>query len=59
MTSAAQLDLECRIDHAWLVCATTKDPAVRRDAFDRMRELIKLRTPERIRQMELDRGLRP
>jgi hypothetical protein len=40
-----------------LGCLET-DPRRARDAFERMRELIGERSPERVEQMERERGLR-
>ena len=52
------VDLEAQIDLCWRVCTTAKDADVAREAFDRMRQLIKQRTPEQIERMERERGLR-
>lgn len=50
-------DLEARIDAAVLRLATAKEPSDRRATWNRLCELIKLRTPERIAEMERERGL--
>lgn len=51
------VELEAQIDQAWFTCATAKDPEERRRAFDRMRELVAKRSPERVAEMERARGL--
>lgn len=55
MTAA---DLEHLIECYRLMGTLEPDRARRQYAFDRMRELVGLRTPDRIAQMEAERGLR-
>lgn len=50
-------DLEAQIDAAVLRLATAKEPSDRRATWDKLCGLVKQRTPERIRDMERERGL--
>lgn len=51
------VDLEARIDLAALRLATTADPGIRRAAWADLSSLVKQRSPERVREMERERGL--
>jgi len=50
--------LEQRIDHQVLILHTATTPAERRAAWAELTRLHALRSPERISQMERERGLR-
>ena len=58
--SASQydIDLQNRIDEAALRLAYAKTPAASRKAMDELNALKKQQRPERIAQLERDRGLR-
>jgi hypothetical protein len=51
------LALEDRISWAALELATATTPTRRRAAMERLKSLVAQRTPERIRQMEQEKGL--
>jgi hypothetical protein len=53
-----ELDLESQIDWQAHQLHTAKTPDERRVAWDRLKRLHSLRTPEHVEQMELARGLR-
>lgn len=53
-----ELDLESQIDWNAHRMHTAPTPEERRVAWDRLKKLHDMRTPERIREMEEDRGLR-
>jgi hypothetical protein len=53
-----EIDLETQIDWQFLQLSTAKTPEDRRIALGRMEALIKLRTPERVEEMERGQGLR-
>ena len=54
---ARVVDLESRIDHQVLLLRTGNTPAERRSAWSELQRLHALRSPERIREMEEERGL--
>lgn len=51
--------LERSIEIAGLECHCAQSPEERRKAWERMRQLIAQRSPERVREMEIEQGLRP
>jgi hypothetical protein len=52
------LDLETRIAHAALLTASAKlTPDERRAAWEVLKALVAQRTPERVSEMEVERGL--
>ena len=53
-----ELDLESQIDWTAHQLHTALTPAERKVAWDRLKQLHAMRTPERIREMEEERGLR-
>ena len=53
-----QGDLEQRIDYQALLLHTAATPDERRSAWDELKRLHALRTPERIEEMERERGIR-
>lgn len=55
--NAPDAALEAEINHAALRLQTAPTPAERRDAWNTLCELQKQRTPERVREMERERGL--
>jgi len=56
--SVSPHDLENLIECWRTVLVHETDPVRQRDAASRMRELIALRSPERVREMEIEKGLR-
>lgn len=56
--SAEDVLLECRIDRAYETFVIAPTPDLQLAYFNRMRDLIALRTPEQVRRMEEARGLR-
>lgn len=54
---ATDLALEAQIDFAALRLATVPTIEARRKAWDDLRELVQRRTPERVEEMERQRGL--
>ncbi len=50
--------LERSIQIASLEAYSAKSPEERRTAWERMRSLIAQRSPERVREMEIEKGLR-
>jgi hypothetical protein len=58
MSEVIELDLETRIDDAAFLLACAATPAARRDAWAQLKSLVGQRTPERVEQMEIERGLR-
>jgi hypothetical protein len=52
------IDIECQIDWQSRRLHTAKTVEERREAWERLKKLHKLRSPERVRQMEEARGLR-
>jgi hypothetical protein len=52
------IDIECQIDWQAHRLHTAKTLEERREAWNRLKKLHELRSPERIRQMEEARGLR-
>lgn len=57
MMSAADQLLEHQIDGAYREMLNAAGAGQRRAHFDRMAGLIKLRSPQRVAQMERERGL--
>jgi hypothetical protein len=53
-----ELDLESQIDWNAHLLRTAKTPDERRAAWERLKHLVEMRTPERVEQMERARGLR-
>jgi hypothetical protein len=51
------VELEYRINHQILLLRTALTPAERRAAWDELKRLHGLRTPDRVREMEEDAGL--
>ena len=56
-TLPSDLDLENRIDAAALLLHTAPTPDERRAAWETLKHLVALRTPQRVAQMEAERGL--
>jgi len=56
--SAEDVLLECRIDRAYETFVIAPTPELRLAYFNRMRDLIALRTPEQIERLEREKGLR-
>lgn len=52
------LDREYRIDQEFLKLKYAKTPEERREAFARMSAEIRQRSPQRVAQMEAEKGLR-
>lgn len=52
-------DLESKIDREAMRLHTAETPGERRMAWDELKRLHELRSPERIRDMEDEKGLRP
>lgn len=50
--------LEGAIDTVWLVLCSAKTPEDRRTAMIELNSLVKQRSEERVRQMEIEQGLR-
>jgi hypothetical protein len=57
-TVLVELDIESQIDWQSRRLHTAKTPEEKREAWERLKKLHKLRSPERVRQMEEARGLR-
>jgi hypothetical protein len=57
-TVLVEIDLESQIDWQARRLHTAKTPEERREAWARLLKLHALRTPERVEQMERQRGLR-
>jgi hypothetical protein len=57
-TVLVEIDLESQIDWQARRLHTAKTAEERREAWKRLKKLIEMRSPERIRQMEEARGLR-
>lgn len=55
--SSAATDLEYAINTQVLLLATVETSAERRIAYEELCRLVKLRSPERIREMEIAKGL--
>lgn len=53
-----ELDLESQIDWQAHLLHTAKTPDERRVAWDRLKQLHAMRTPEKIEELERGRGLR-
>jgi hypothetical protein len=53
-----ELDLESQIDWQATLLRTAKTPDERRVAWDRLKHLVAMRTPETVEKMERSRGLR-
>lgn len=51
-------DLEDRIYHAALLLHTAPTPDERRTAWETLKHLVEQRTPQRVEEMEIERGLR-
>lgn len=51
-------DLEQRIDYQALLLHTAATPDERRSAWEELKRLHALRTPERVAEMERERGIR-
>lgn len=56
--SAEDLLLECQIDEAYEAVLAAKTEVDRKAAWQRMRELLSVRSREQIERMERERGLR-
>lgn len=54
----AELELERRIDHQTLLLHTVTTAEERRAVCDELTKLVGQRSPERVEQMERERGLR-
>jgi hypothetical protein len=50
-------ELENRIDHAALLLHTAPTPDERRMAWETLKHLVGQRTPERVREMEVEQGI--
>lgn len=50
--------LERSISIASLECHCAQSPEERRSAWERLKRLIAQRSPERVREMEIEKGLR-
>jgi len=50
--------IEVEVDIAFLQFASARTPAQRKRAHDRFVDALKRRSPETVRRMELDKGLR-
>lgn len=57
-SSSADRELEAQIDYQALLLHTVATPEERRAACDELSRLVKLRTMERVAQMERERNLR-
>lgn len=53
-----ELDLESQIDWNLMQLRTARTPDERRAAWERVKKLIEMRTPETVESMEQARGLR-
>lgn len=56
--ASAATDLEYAINTQALLLATVTSSDERRSAYEELCRLVKLRSPERVREMELAKGLR-
>lgn len=56
--SSAAIDLEYAINAQMLLLATVETSDERRVAYEELCRLVKLRSPERVREMEIAKGLR-
>jgi len=54
----SEAGIEAEVDIAFLQFASARTPAQRKRGHDRFVETLKRRSPETVRRMELDKGLR-
>lgn len=53
-----EIDLEAQIEFQRRLMCNAKTPEEARSSWNRFKELVQMRTPERVYSMECERGLR-